>query len=288
MSSIAILSSRLQYLGLIESGTGHDYAKIQIAPRSRQKLAVFMAKNMLSRRTSTLIIGDPFSRVAQLLTLILRPKEIVIVEDGADTHRALRDFMVDAPLRRSVHNNGPKLLTRLFQCHLKSLHEGGHVEWHFSAAPLFNDALSNVHTHHFARLRAATTQDQKGGFLVIGSALNADGYITEAAYLEWLSSVLIPGSIFAPHRRENEAILKFARSQGASILTGFDSIEEYVAAVAGTVHVSCLPTTPALTLTSLLSSNSVVEVHPVDSSWWTPAATPELVHLVSRIFEAVQ
>lgn len=282
MTEAAIIASRLQMLGVQElsnfNGVIIDLATDRFAILKCLRL-VFKRKNRLR-----LVLGDPFSRIAQTMTLLLRPASLVIVEDGADTHRAFRDSGLGVPLARS-HSASERSRTRdKFQELLRFMESEGRVNWMFSSSLLFASASGSYDVHCFKRLRDSTARTvHLKGRLVLGSALCADGFIYEECYYDWLRSVLTRDSNFVAHRREEFQHNLVGKMIEQVNVEAVESIEELAASLTEPIVVYCLPTSPVLTLPSVLPPDSRLEVARIPESWWTPGATPELRELICRI-----
>lgn len=223
-------------------------------------------------RGGPLVLGDLHSRVGQTILLEPTVSEVVVLEDGAGTHRALRAVAGGAVIPRRAHHDRSSWARRaVATSKLMRLAARGRVTIVAGAAMTtdVSDRLQQlgfgVFEHEFVRTRR-TTVDLEGGRrvrrLVLGSALAADGLVDALAYERWVSDQLADDRTwFLPHRREPGRVERTVPVSGLPA-------ELVVQAIPALTEVVTLPSTVALSLPRCTSPQVDVRVVPVPRAWW--------------------
>ena len=300
MTSAAIISSPLQAVTLLEAVDASYVTptSIFLAPNlsldtsTRNELnaiaACRMAKLSALRSiaaSSTLIVGDPYSQLAQIAIALARTKTITILEDGVATYRAMRQLAADEPLERAVNKRANWLLRSVVQRRIHAHLRDHTLEWvlhrEFSVPPC------QVRPHLFRRMgleQFETIPNVRA--IVAGSALAADGYVVQDRYLHWLSNACSENehTLFIPHRRESEESRRIAVEAGAKVTESGKAFEQILFATPNVHVVHSLPTTPALTTQTIRPDVRLV-VQDV-SDWWKqpdPLGMREVVAIVHEL-----
>jgi len=280
--ALAIVSSRLQKLGLKEIEAEFDQIIVldlgELRFRDRFRMFPLLVRGANPR---VLILGDIYSRVGQAFTILSRVTSLIVLEDGADSHRALSLWGTGRQLKRAHQTKEFHLLEVAFHRKFNRLSRSGKVEWVFAGTPLFSAPSAKVRRHNFAALKKKDSDLRSTGNhkVVLGSALAADGFISSSAYIHWLQRVCDAGSIIYPHRRDLSVACEFARRSEVEICVLEGCIEAAAVRWRDPVEVLALPTSCFLTLPFILPASSRIIGFRIPDHWWTDRATDELKQL---------
>ncbi|NLT53069.1 MAG: hypothetical protein GXX79_00560 [Actinomycetales bacterium] len=243
-------------------------------------------------------VGDPFSGVVQRAWALSRPRDVVILDDGLATLHLLE---VLASPRSSLTRARAtrRLLRRLLGAYtaaqLRSLARTGNLTV-FTALPVPDALVARVEgegarilRHSFDWLRSrTTTAAPEERRVVLGSSLVRNGLVHAEPYLAWLSSLADEGPVaYFPHRRENEAFLRWLR--------GDDRFRVYEPGVPAEIslrglgsgyRILSLPSTAIVSLRLILGARGVpVEAVRVPEEWWTDRASSQLRERLNSVHE---
>ena len=115
--------------------------------------------------------------------------------------------------------------------------------------------------------------------VVVGSAFVADGLVDPDVYVDWVASQTTRGPVcYVPHRRSAPEVLdRLATLPDVRVDVPGAPVEMRLRGLSTGQRVACLPTTAAVTLTSLLEPRGVpVVVQDVPEAWWTPRASADV------------
>ena len=250
--------------------------------------------------TDTFVVGDLFSGAVQSLVVSTRPTSVTLVDDGSSTLAALEHLgRSSSTLRRprSTPTTGRALLGRAAHALLRRRSASGRLSLS-SGLPV--DAVSPVeipvlrHAFSWARDVEFGWLPPRTPVIVLGSALAADGLISEAAYHRWLRDQLGAGAdlagadlggapVFFAHRRESPSGARLVRSLGGSVATTAGLPIELIAhRTSPSTRFVTLPSTTVLTLRSI-SPSTRVECTPVPADWWMPGVPASMRALAETI-----
>jgi hypothetical protein len=257
------------------------------------------------RRAEQLIVGDVFSTLAQLAVSARRRGRVVLLEDGASALRAWptlaagRRPLVRAHSRRAVSRGVATLAT----AHVRHLARRADVTV-VTGLPL-DDSVEqglerrsfHVVRHGFAWSQAVdlapdpvTSAVAGAPYVVLGSALAADGHVGRDFYEDWLRASFGGRSVFLPHRRDEPWSTELAARCGATVGRHVLPVELIVRDVDAELVVHSLPTTAVLTIPLVRGARPTV-VHtaaPPRQAWsaHTPSAMVELVEQIAAVSRA--
>jgi len=235
-------------------------------------------------------VGDAFSGAVQARNLVARRRPLVLLDDGLATLYLLRrlttpDSRLLARARAQRLSLARRQLAALARTRLLALAEAGHLTV-FTALPVPDDLAAafeglggRLVRHTFAWSASLREPELHGaGVVVVGSAMASDGLIDETAYAAWVHAIADASDeevVYIPHRREHPAITAtVADRDDIRVERGPWPVEISLRCLAPGSVVHCLPSTPLLTLRTVLADVGVQLVGAdVPESWWTPNAT---------------
>ncbi|MFC4243852.1 hypothetical protein ACFOYW_10735 [Gryllotalpicola reticulitermitis] len=210
------------------------------------------------------LVGDGFSGQFRMAATALKPKRVVLLDDGANT-LALADAVLErTPFRRPRRTEGRmnRVLGDFALRRLHSLAARDAVEL-FTVFPLGEQriealAARGIRTtrHDFTWTRhAADPLDIPGDRILLGSALPTDGHVPVPDYLRWVSQQARESSvIYLPHRRELSDVLDAVRNMaGVEVLQTGLPVELVLAGIRRPIELVSLQTSASTTLELLLS-----------------------------------
>jgi hypothetical protein len=232
------------------------------------------------RGSGLLAIGDAFSGEVHRLLLNGLPEQLVLLDDGRSTRRAMEALVTrEVPLVRPHVAASPAraLLARATAGRLRRLSRRGRVGV-VTALDLPErvlrgaDALNiRVQRHDFAWLRELPPADAPGSeTVVLGTSLVANGLVKAEPYLEWVRAIarVSPVSYWAHRREDARTMDALARTPAVQLVSGEVPVELSLRGV--TSHrLITLPTTAATTL-RLLSPSVRIHEYAVPADWWLP------------------
>jgi hypothetical protein len=166
-------------------------------------------------RADTWVVGDPFSTQVRFAIALLRPRSIVIVDDGSSTLHLATVLGGDRPFRREGQRENPikRMLGRLAKRAILRLADRGALTVFTYYQPgraelrRLAGTGTRVLANDFSWLRSRGVHEDAaaiGSRIILGTALVVDGKLEEARYLRWLSAESARGPIsYYPHRRES-------------------------------------------------------------------------------------
>ena len=210
------------------------------------------------------LIGDGFSGQFRMAASVLKPKHVVLLDDGANT-LALADALLDRTAfqrpRRSEHRIN-RVLGNVARRHLQTLAGRDGVEL-FTVFPLGEQRLEALEArgirttrHDFGWTRSATSPlDLPGDRVLLGSALPTDGHVTVPDYLRWVSAQAQQAAVvYLPHRRELPDVLDAVRNMaGVEVLETGLPVELVLAGIRRPIELVSLQTSASTTLELLLN-----------------------------------
>jgi hypothetical protein len=267
------------YERLLELGRG-QLADVLPQPRSKTEYVRLLATR------PELVIGDPFGGLFQtaLWARVRSLHRVVLVEDGASAIRSQMLLSSGRPLTRAHGGNRARTgLATLATWRLGRLAHHGRVALS-AGLPMPQEVAAQMQrrgieviAHEFEWTRSvpvdlgppiAAVADE--AHVVLGSSLTTDKLLHWIYYRDWLRSVVRPGSLFVPHRREPEMSQSIVQRAGARYLADFAlPVELTLRDIATMLHVDCLPSTAAMTL-RLVRGERGTTVHcqvPPASAW---------------------
>lgn len=321
MSSFAWVESPLQFLSALEARAPGEHLEVQVR-RDARGMAEFLThldrawlpaevtlRTDLREPTAPaesaapgthptrLLIGDPCSgrfQVALAQRRLVLPQVVTIIDDGIATEHAIRLLVAPrpAPLRRPRQRLSPTRTALAFATalRLRSLLRRGRLTWTTAlpADPLlftdFEAAGGTVERHTFAHLRALPlSTPELPGSVILGSALSADGLITEEAYLGWVrDTAAAQPCVYLPHRRESaESLARIGALPGVKIQPAGLPVELRLTRAPRGARLFSLPTTAAANLAFTMDAPDI-RVSPIPTAWWTGTAPDSLRRDLNR------
>jgi hypothetical protein len=301
-SALGWVESPFQLLGAIEAHTcgalGSDLVvlpRLGVEPLARtvEELrclglppgATVSNPSRVPRRVAgTLAIGDAFSGEVHRLLVHGLPDEVVLVDDGRSTKRAMEALVTRGiPLVRPhvAPSRARSVLAWAALRRLRRLAKTGRLRV-VTAMDLPSDTLQSaqalgidVRRHDFSWLRRLPVHNLPAyETIILGTSLVANGLIKAAPYVEWVRTIArdTPLSYLA-HRREDARTLEpLSRIPGIEIVGGDIPVELSLRGIT-THQLITLPTTAATTLRMLVPGIRVHEFA-VPESWWLPTVPP--------------
>jgi hypothetical protein len=228
----------------------------------------------------TLAIGDAFSGEVHRMLLRGRPRQLVLVDDGRSTRRAVEALVnPQIPLVRPHVAPSParSLLARTAAARLRRLARAGRMRV-VTALDLPERVTAaayrcgvEVQHHDFAWLRGLPPAEAPGSeTVVLGTSLVANGLVRAEPYLAWVRTIAQNSTVsYWAHRREDARTLDaLARMAGVHLVSGEVPVELSLRGV--TSHrLITLPTTAATTL-RLLTPHVRIHEFAVPDDWWQP------------------
>lgn len=244
-----------------------------------------------SLNPSVIYLGDPCSgqihKALSVAYLERKMPHIVLLDDGLATYSTIETLAAKrGPLVRprqklKAHR---AVMAAYIADRLRGLAGSGRLRWH-TALPVpkglrtkFLRAGGEITRHRFEHLQSLRTG---GGHSrdtpVIGSALVADGLISEADYRRWLDGLTAAGPItYYPHRRETDEFLERLGSDDRVRIkhVGLPIELRLINLPPGSV-IRSLPSTAAVSL-SVLNPDVRIDVTEIPAEWWTGASPDSL------------
>ncbi|WP_338054365.1 hypothetical protein, partial [Streptomyces spiramenti] len=242
----------------------------------------------LARRLRTadrLVIGDPFSRWAQLLLAGAETRRVVVVDDGTATMEFTAQLSRGEPLVRWHRAAPPRgaraaLFAPVARRALRGLSpvDGREVEV-FTAMPVEHPAGVTVRRNELAWTRGRFGPPQiTGGSDLVGTSLVETGIIHEDRYLGAVASLAAEYGVtrYLAHRKEGpEKLKRVAALAGVEIVRPDLPLE--LVARTGPIgrRVLSFPSTVVHTLPLVLrGTESGVSVCEITDDWLTERASP--------------
>lgn len=161
---------------------------------------------------STMIIGDPFSGVLQVIIGVARPERLVVVDDGSATLRFAEIMDTGGELVRWHRTGGGSVIARSVAARAKRRMLCGPTEL-FTAMPVHTRSMPVRHNDlGWTRQRFAAPALLPGADLV-GTSLVESGVVDERTYLATVLALMDRHRItrYLAHRREStEKLIKIA------------------------------------------------------------------------------
>ncbi|MFI1333457.1 hypothetical protein ACH4U7_25810 [Streptomyces sp. NPDC020845] len=246
------------------------------------------------RRADRIVIGDPFSRYVQLLLMLTRAQDLVVVDDGTATMEFVSQLASGEPLvrwhRRGTGRGAREMVfAPVSATARRRLTPGGNrrVEV-FSSMPVEPPAGVTVTANSFA-----WTRDRFGpptltrGTDLVGTSLVETGVVDLERYLEAVASLArtYGATRYFAHRRESaEKLHRVAGEIGLEIVRP-DLPLELIARRGPIGHtIVSFPSTVVHTLPLALAGTGVkVAVCDVDPAWLRSDASPRAQGFLSGV-----
>ncbi|MFV0633062.1 hypothetical protein [Demequina sp.] len=306
MGAVAWVESPLQLLNAIEWGASQP-VPLAIVPRARVMQLDHTAEVLRPHvppsvtimpparsalqspfsRAQVKVTGDAMSGQVRAVLTVARPRQVVLVDDGAITLALAAQLGSGAALARPgiVESGLSRVLGARAAARLRSLAGAGRLTLFTAystadAVAALGALGARVMSNDFAWLRGADLNLGMGltESVVLGSALASDGFIEPRAQLAWVSGYASQwGHVtYLPHRREEGSWLaQVAAIDGVTVLRpGLPA--ELTLAAARVARVAMLPSSLAATLSGVLPSQVRIHVDPVQDDWWTTRADTHL------------
>ncbi|TDT17332.1 hypothetical protein BDK89_2940 [Ilumatobacter fluminis] len=238
-----------------------------------------------------LAIGDLFSGQAAAILARCRDLDLVVLDDGSSTHRALelvgrrtaslvRPRSSDAPARWAAGLIAHRLVRARSRGRMRAV----------SGLPILPGSQIAVrvdgHDFEWSRSVRVDVGFPDTDLVVLGTALAADGLIGRQHYDEWLRRQF-DGSrgraVYLPHRRDATHRSRQIRRLGGTVGSAGGLPVELVARnLAPGTRVVTLPSTTVMTV-PLVAPDVRLECWDVPAYWWAPSASPAVRRLVDGI-----
>lgn len=253
------------------------------------------------RRAGRIVVGDPFSRLVQLLLVPARTAELVVVDDGTATMEFIAQLGRGERLRR-WHRTGGGTLSRARElayapvsgtARRRLTPRGGRVTEVFTSMPVTALPGMRLRVNDFAwtRSRFGPPRLTKGTDLV-GTSLVETGVVDPARYLDAVRALTLEHGVtrYFAHRRESpEKLRALSGATGLEIVRP-DLPLELIArrGPVGRTIVS-FPSTVVHTLPFALTGTGVtVAVCDIDPAWLTAAASPRARSFLAGVTETAR
>jgi hypothetical protein len=160
------------------------------------------------------VVGDPFSSQVRFAVAVLRPRALVIVDDGSSTLHLAGILAADGPFAREGQSEGvlKRMLGSLAKRAILRLAALGRLSvftYYEPGRPELRALAGTgavILTNEFGWLRSRRVPEDAasiGSRIILGTALVVDGKLEVARYLRWLSAESARGPVsYYPHRRE--------------------------------------------------------------------------------------
>lgn len=215
------------------------------------------------------LIGDGFSGQFRMAVAALKPKSVMLLDDGNNTF-ALADALLErVPFRRPRRSEGRvnRMLGDRAVRRLHALAGRNAVELYtvFELGARRVEALGarGVRTvrHDFSWTRhAADPLEIPGDRILLGSALPTDGHVPLPDYLRWVSQQARDAAVvYLPHRRELPDVLDAVGNMaGVEVLKTGLPVELVLAGIRRPIELVSLQTSASTTLELLLTGTGSV------------------------------
>ncbi|WBU36799.1 hypothetical protein [Homoserinibacter sp. YIM 151385] len=215
----------------------------------------------------TWAVGDALSGQFRLASAVLRPRELVLLDDGAQALHLAAAITGAAPYARPgvPESRLARDLGALAGARLERLMARGRLHaftMYADRAPVAELARrgAGVTGHRFAWLRSvrdAPILELPGARVLLGSALSVDGRLAQEAYLGWIGLLASEGELaYLPHRREPRALREaVAGIPGVIRLASELPVELALAGAREPLEVHALPTSALSSLALVLEGS---------------------------------
>lgn len=278
---------QLRRVAGIARDEGHSVHWQEARGGSGSPLGALAALSAAVRRAERIVVGDPFSRLVQLLLVPARAAELVVVDDGTATMEFMAQLGRGERLRR-WHRTGGGALSRVRElvyapvsgtARRRLTPRGGRAMEVFTSMPVAPLPGMELRVNDFAwtRSRFGPPRITKGTDLV-GTSLVETGVVDPARYLDAVRALTREHGVtrYFAHRRESpEKLRALSEATGLEIVRP-DLPLELIArrGPVGRTIVS-FPSTVVHTLPYALTGTGVtVAVCDIDPAWLTAAASP--------------
>ncbi|KRV46911.1 hypothetical protein AQ490_09035 [Wenjunlia vitaminophila] len=224
-----------------------------------------------------LVLGDPFSGLAQtLLPLARGAREITVVDDGTATMEFVSLLGAGRPLVR-WHHTGDARSSAARATRLLSPRRGRRIEL-FSSMPVTAppDVLHTVNAYDWARSRYGPPRITPGVDMV-GSSLVETGVVDRDRYLDGVATLVRTLGVtrYLAHRREDDDKLAvLAGRTGVRVVRPELPLELEARRGPTAARIVSFPSTVVHTLpVALAGTGAAVEVLDVDPAWLTSTAS---------------
>lgn len=288
----AVGHGQLRLMADLALGDGHTvrWYEARTSRAALVRAALALAPRIASARR--LVLGDPFSRLVQvLLPLARRAREVTVVDDGTATMEFVSLIAEGRPLVR-WHRGGQAAFGAARASRRLTPGAGRSVEV-FTAMPVTASTAVRLSANRFAWTRARYGPPElTGGVDLVGTSLVETGVVDEERYVAGVTDLARAqgATRYLAHRREGRAKLdRLAGLTGLEIVRPALPLEvEALRGPIGSVIVS-FPSTVVHTLPVALEGTGVsVVVCEVDPSWLTAAASPRARGFLSSVTDSAR
>jgi len=293
--------SREQLRAMVALARGQGLSVSWHEPRSGGASVARTIRGLLAElgRTRRLVVGDPFSGVLQVLIGLVRPNEVVIVDDGTATLEFVRQWAAGEALHRwhqPFVELRPGMTGAARQQVAANLRrrlapEAGTRLRLFTCMPLTDAGLESagvgVSANTYAWLQGHFGQpDVLDGVDLIGTSLVESGVVDGDAYLAGVGRLVEQQGVtrYLAHRRESDTKLDRVRALGVEV--ALPSLPLEVEARRGPVSATLIsfPSTVVHTLPVVLADTRVVtQVCAVPDDWFLPGVDPAAEAFLRRV-----
>ncbi len=232
-----------------------------------------------------LVVGDPFSGLTQLISALVRPTRVVVVDDGTATLEFARQWVSGEPLSRwhQVAGSGPRWhLTNLVRGQLARTVRrrwspaAGCTLSVFTCLPVDLPQI-DVRRNDYAWVRATyPSPTVKPGADLIGTSLVETGVVSRDAYVSGVAGLAVEHGVdrYLAHRKETDAKLASIAALGIEVVRP-DLPLEIVArrGPVGQTMVSFASTVVHTLPVVLQDTGVVIKVCDIEEGWFTEQAT---------------
>lgn len=204
------------------------------------------------------VLGDAFSGVVRAVLTAGFPDRVTLLDDGRMSLHLAQVLASSTPYSRPGHTESAvhTVLGSAARRVLLRLARRGDLAF-FSAFPVADAAGDRVSAegNAFEWLRStAAGAAPRHPRVLLGSAAAVDGRIDEGEYEEWVRRHARPGTLFVPHRRENqERAAALAQETGMDLDRSDLPVELALSGHPGPVEIVSLPSSALTTLELVLA-----------------------------------
>jgi hypothetical protein len=290
-----------QLRAMAQLATDQGVLSTWLDPRASVGGAIDALARLIPLRPRLLVVGDPFSGLVQGLLPTMRPRRVVVVDDGSSTIDFAHRVVAGRPLTRWASRQAwPRRAARVPLSWYAGRLLSGRVDLEiFTVMPVgrtpsagrvtVTDHAYEWTRSHFGPPVVRPSVD------VVGSSLVESSVVLAEPYIEAVCQAAGPGGAgggagrYFAHRRENPAKLRaIAERSGLCVVQADLPVEVALRQGEVAANVKCFPSSTAFTLPlALQDAPTRVAVIRPDVAWLNPQATgrasgflEQLTHLV--------
>lgn len=222
----------------------------------------------------TVVIGDPFSGVLQLLMDSCRIRELVIVDDGSASIRFVEILESGEELVRWHHNDSRTLVDRAIAA--RARRRMANPRQLFTAMQVDSSAIRIERNTLAWTRRQYPAPTLLPGADLIGSSLVETGVVAQENYLQAVAALLHSHRVtrYLAHRRESNAKLSAIGALGVEVVRPQLPLELFARKGPVAERLISFPSTVVHTLPLVLADTRVeLRVCDVEESWLKPGPT---------------